>query len=271
MSRILGLITTVATLGALAISVAAYQGALAATPSATAHAAASVAIQGFAFDPVTLKVPVGTTVTWTNKDSVAHTVVSDTGAWPDSSPIDTNKTFSFTFTKPGTYNYHCSIHPSMTAAIVVSASGVAPTGTGQQPSATMMAMGKATMRSLNTWTGYYDGKASTYVVTDTSSKAEAAQDHINYSASLGKTLADSSLIYFATNGTFAGYGAVFGTAPGESDYTPIFQKVLVTWKDPAKAAALTSDNQINSLASKGLVSLNRTGIVLDAPYVFPAH
>lgn len=77
----------------------------------------SVSIASFAFSPQSLTVKVGTTVTWTNHDSVTHTVTADGGAFNHTlSPSDT---FSFTFTKAGTYSYHCSIHPSMTATVVV--------------------------------------------------------------------------------------------------------------------------------------------------------
>ncbi len=77
----------------------------------------SVTISGFAFSPATLTVSAGATVTWTNKDSVAHTVTSDTGAF-DSGNIAPNATFSYKFTTAGTFSYHCAIHPSMKASVV---------------------------------------------------------------------------------------------------------------------------------------------------------
>ncbi|HEX6478855.1 MAG TPA: plastocyanin/azurin family copper-binding protein [Ktedonobacteraceae bacterium] len=77
----------------------------------------------FAFSPTTLTIKVGTTVTWKNVPSVAHTVTSDDGKSFDSgsnNPIAAQSgTYSFTFTKPGTYAYHCSFHPFMKATIVV--------------------------------------------------------------------------------------------------------------------------------------------------------
>lgn len=78
----------------------------------------SVAISNFAFSPATLTVSVGTKVTWTNNDSVAHTVTADNGAF-GSQDVGSGSTFSFTFTKAGTYTYHCAIHPYMTATITV--------------------------------------------------------------------------------------------------------------------------------------------------------
>ena len=78
----------------------------------------SVSIANFAFSPQTLTVKAGTKVTWTNKDSVTHTVTADKGAF-NSGPLSPGNTFSFTFTQAGTYSYHCSIHTSMMATIVV--------------------------------------------------------------------------------------------------------------------------------------------------------
>jgi plastocyanin len=78
----------------------------------------TVTIQGFAFSPATLTVPVNTTVTWTNKDGTTHTVTSDTGAF-DSGSIAANQSYSFKFSSTGTYSYHCSIHPEMKGQIVV--------------------------------------------------------------------------------------------------------------------------------------------------------
>ena len=104
--------------------------------SATSTAAADMAItiQGFAFSPATITVPVGTKVTWTNKDPAAHTVTSDTGAF-DSKNLTTGATFSFTFNQAGSFAYHCAIHPRMVATIVVTGAASAPT-TANAPSAT---------------------------------------------------------------------------------------------------------------------------------------
>ncbi len=77
---------------------------------------ASVAISGFAFSPPELAVAKGATVTWANKDSVEHTITS--GSF-DSGPVKSGGSFSFTFTEAGTYDYHCTIHPSMKGKITV--------------------------------------------------------------------------------------------------------------------------------------------------------
>jgi len=77
----------------------------------------------FAFSPATLTIKAGTTVTWKNTTAVAHTVTSDDGTSFDSgttNPIAAQSgTFSFTFTTPGTFAYHCEIHPFMKATIIV--------------------------------------------------------------------------------------------------------------------------------------------------------
>jgi plastocyanin len=78
----------------------------------------AVTIESNSFNPASLTIKVGETVTWTNKDSYAHTVTSDNGAF-DSGNIASGSTFSFTFDTAGTYSYHCSIHTSMTAKIIV--------------------------------------------------------------------------------------------------------------------------------------------------------
>jgi len=77
-----------------------------------------VKIDNFSFSPATITVPAGTTVRWTNRDDIPHTVVSDKEIFK-SKTLDTDDQFSYTFTKPGTYDYFCSIHPKMTGKVVV--------------------------------------------------------------------------------------------------------------------------------------------------------
>ena len=91
----------------------------------SSSSANTVNIKSFSFQPATLNVPAGTTVTWHNQDNVQHTVTSDVQGLFDSGTINTGKKFTYTFQAPGSYSYHCSIHPGMKGTIVV-------TGTGQQ-------------------------------------------------------------------------------------------------------------------------------------------
>ena len=97
-----------------------------AATATTAVNATSVKIIGasgnYSFSPASVTVKVGDTVTWTNNSNVPHTTTSDASsavAW-DSSAIDTGGgTFSFVFTKAGSYTYHCSFHPFMHGTIIV--------------------------------------------------------------------------------------------------------------------------------------------------------
>lgn len=77
----------------------------------------AIHIDNFTFDPALLNVKAGTTVTWTNRDDIPHTVVS-AGKFR-SKTLDTDDSFSFTFTAPGEYKYFCSLHPHMTGVIKV--------------------------------------------------------------------------------------------------------------------------------------------------------
>jgi plastocyanin len=79
---------------------------------------ATVTIDNFSFSPATITLPMATTVRWTNADDIPHTVVSDDKTFK-SKVLDTDEQFAYTFTKPGTYSYFCSIHPKMTGKIVV--------------------------------------------------------------------------------------------------------------------------------------------------------
>jgi plastocyanin len=76
-----------------------------------------VMIDNFTFEPAQLTVKVGTTVTWTNRDDIPHTIVS-AGKFR-SKTMDTDGTFSFTFTTAGEYKYFCSLHPHMTGTVKV--------------------------------------------------------------------------------------------------------------------------------------------------------
>jgi len=79
---------------------------------------AQVKIDNFVFSPNPLTVPAGSTIRWTNQDDIPHNVVSDDKSFK-SKVLDTDETFTYTFTKPGTYTYFCSIHPKMTGKVVV--------------------------------------------------------------------------------------------------------------------------------------------------------
>ena len=78
-----------------------------------------VTMTGGAYSPQVLAVAVGDTVVWTNKDTVNHTTVSDNALLWDSGNLKPGASYSHVFKAPGSYVYHCAIHPSMTGTIVV--------------------------------------------------------------------------------------------------------------------------------------------------------
>lgn len=87
------------------------------TPSSLSY---QVSIANFAFSPSAISVKKGTKVTWTNNDSTAHTVTeSDGKTGPDSQLINPGSSYSFTYSSTGTFNYHCTIHSTMTGTVTV--------------------------------------------------------------------------------------------------------------------------------------------------------
>jgi plastocyanin len=105
--------------GALQVpSSALERGARSSERSTLAATGSRVKIVDFAFRPGTLTIAKGTRVKWTNKGAVTHTSTSNKGVW-DSGLIAPGDSFSRVFKKAGTFKYHCTIHPTMTAKIVV--------------------------------------------------------------------------------------------------------------------------------------------------------
>lgn len=99
-----------ASLGAAALNVRVH--------AQTKPEAMEVKIDNFSFGPTELAVTAGTTITWTNRDDIPHTVVSTDKVFK-SKVLDTDEKYSFTFATPGTFQYFCSIHPKMTGKVVV--------------------------------------------------------------------------------------------------------------------------------------------------------
>lgn len=103
-----------------------------AAPGPASAATYRVAMKGYAFSPAALTVPVGSTVTWTNQDTAPHDVKTTSGPVSIHSPmLQKGQSWSFTFTTAGSYGYYCTVHPDMTARIVVRAAPTpaAPTHT----------------------------------------------------------------------------------------------------------------------------------------------
>ena len=88
--------------------------------SGQAGTAAAVTAEQFQFRPDEVEVAPGTTVTWTNEDTVAHTVQDNGGLFPESDDLAKGESFSFTYQTPGSYPYICGIHPYMKGTVTVS-------------------------------------------------------------------------------------------------------------------------------------------------------
>lgn len=90
------------------------------SPSSSPVQTSKVTINNFAFNPASMSVKVGTTVTWTNNDSTIHTITGDSsGSALKSQTLQPGDTYSFTFNQAGAFPYHCSIHPNMRGTVTV--------------------------------------------------------------------------------------------------------------------------------------------------------
>lgn len=244
-----------------------------------------VTIKSFSFQPANLIVPVGTTVTWTNQDSVDHTSTSDTSAW-DSGHLGTGQSFSFTFKQPGTFPYHCMIHPYMKGTIVVQAAAKATaapaaTATTMPTSVPLSAypspgsratfalhMGPTVMVRRPAWLGFYDGHKDTYLSTDVSDKAQARAMHINFAPVLRRMpMGAMPAIYLVQGRAVGNQLAVFGSEPGETSYSPLWNEVIVHWKPHVRPVLLIRDDQILELAKKGKLIVRHTHIMLNCPII----
>jgi hypothetical protein len=125
-------------------------------------------------------------------------------------------------------------------------------------------LGPAVKASQTIYKGYYDGHKDDYVVTDVSSKAQAKAMHINFSAEIGK-VKGAPAQYFITGKAAAGQLAVFGSEPGETDYNPLWEELIVAWKPGVKPVLLVRDDQINGLAKKGMLTVTDAHVVINAP------
>ena len=129
-----------------------------------------------------------------------------------------------------------------------------------------MMMGPAGTIVQKSFQGYYDGHKDTYLNTDISSKAEAAAMHINYSASLG-TVKGLPEIYLVQGRSAPGQLAVFGSQPGEKDYSPLWAETILTWKPGSKPVLITSDNQVNKLEKTSGLTERPGNVVLNCPII----
>jgi hypothetical protein len=116
--------------------------------------------------------------------------------------------------------------------------------------------------------GYYDGHKVTYLNTDVSVEADATMMHINYAPGLKAVpLSSAPEIYLVEGKAAAGQLAVFGSEPGEKDYSPVWKETILTWKTSAKPVLIKSDTQVNQLEKKGGLSERSTSVRLNCPIV----
>jgi hypothetical protein len=148
-----------------------------------------------------------------------------------------------------------------TALLLFLAAGVAAlAGVGN------MGMGPTSSVSRPAFHGYYDGHKVTYLSTDVSSKAQAASMHINYSAKIGK-VKKSPEIYLVQGKAAAGQLAIFGSEPGESNYSPLWEETDLHWKAGAKPVLIKSDTQIDQLEKKGVLTETSPDVILNCPII----
>jgi hypothetical protein len=116
--------------------------------------------------------------------------------------------------------------------------------------------------------GFYDGHKDTYLNTDVSSKADAKAMHINYAPGLRSVpLKSAPEIYLVEGKAAAGQLAVFGSEPGEKDYSPIWKETILTWKSSAKPVLIKSDTQVDKLEKQGGLTERSTSTRLNCPII----
>jgi hypothetical protein len=149
------------------------------------------------------------------------------------------------------------------AAVVVCVSAVAA---GAYATGGPMMMGPTHTIQQKAFKGYYDGHLDTYLSTDISSKTEAKMMNINFSASIGKVKGLPE-IYLVQGRSAPNQLAVFGSEPGESDYSPLWDETILTWKTGSTPVLITSDNQVDKLEKTSGLTERPGNMVLNCPIV----
>ncbi len=116
--------------------------------------------------------------------------------------------------------------------------------------------------------GYYDGHKDTFLSTDVSDRAQARQMHINFSAALARVPESATPeMYLFKGPTAARQLPVFASEPGESNYSPLWHEVIVTWKAGMTPTRLTSDTDVENAIKAGKLNEQHSDIVLNCPIV----
>lgn len=146
--------------------------------------------------------------------------------------------------------------------VAAAAAGIANAGGGMG-----MSMGKATTVRHAAFTAFYDGHKDLFLNLDSSSKAEATAEHINYAPGLALVSLKTPEIYFVMGSAAHGQVAVLGSEPGESDYSPIWREVHLTFKAGQTPVLITSDTQVDKLVKQGVLTEQETAVRLNCPVV----
>ena len=163
----------------------------------------------------------------------------------------------------------CSSASSSSAAPVRTSAPAASTSASAS-SAAMSTLGARslpaqTSRTLPAFPAFYDAHKDVVVVSDAYPKAAAGIFHANYAPSLSAVQPASQPAWYIVRGPGApGQIAVLGSEPGESDYSPLWQTVIVRWKPGVTPQVLTSDNMILDLAKKGQLTATKTAVIVNA-------
>ena len=153
---------------------------------------------------------------------------------------------------------------ALVSAAVTAAATFAVTAYGSMSTGPIM--GPASRIARPAFHGYYDGHKDTYLNTDVSSKAEAKAMHINYSARLG-SVKGLPEIYLVEGRAATGQLAIFGSEPGERDYSPLWSETILTWKANATPTLITSDTQIDRIEKAGKLTERDAHVVLNCPII----
>ena len=129
-------------------------------------------------------------------------------------------------------------------------------------------MGPAHMGTVREWAGFYDGHKVIYLNTDSSSRQQARMMGINFAPGLKHlNMASMPEIYLVQGRAVANQLAIFGSEPGEKDYSPLWHETILTWKAGARPVLVTSDTQINAIEKKGQMTERSANVLLNCPII----
>ena len=159
-----------------------------------------------------------------------------------------------------------SAAPARTSAPAASAS--APASSAAMSTLGARSLPAQTSQTLPAFPAFYDAHKDVVVVSDAYPKAAAGIFHANYAPSLGAVNPASQPAWYIVRGPAApGQIVVLGSEPGESDYSPLWQTVIVRWKPGVTPQVLTSDNMILDLAKKGQLTATKTTVIVNATVI----